>query len=348
MPERPVFATDLNPAAAAALMARLGQPAFRARQLLNWIYRKRAASFPEMTDFPLALREKLAGEMELCGLQPLDIQTSQDGTQKALLELCDGRTIEAALMPASKPGFYTVCVSSQVGCAMGCAFCATGAQGFQRNLTPGEIVDQVLFFARRLGDEGTLSNVVFMGMGEPLSNYADTMLAVERLNADWGFGLAARAITISSAGWIPGIEKLAREKLQVGLAVSLHAAAEPLRTRLVPLNKKHPLSRLIPACKEYVRLSGRRVSFEYCLLAGVNDSLEQARELAHLVQGINCHVNLISVNATDDDKFKPPAREAVLAFENELKRLGINATLRRSLGRDIDAACGQLKSRYAD
>jgi 23S rRNA (adenine2503-C2)-methyltransferase len=348
MPERPVFATDLDPAAAAALMARLGQPAFRARQLLNWIYRKRAASFSEMTDFPLALREKLAGEMELYGVQPLEIQSSQDGTQKALLELCDGRTIETALMPASKPGLYTVCVSSQVGCAMGCTFCATGDQGFQRNLTPGEIVDQVLFFARRLGDQGVVSNVVFMGMGEPLSNYADTMLAVERLNADWGFGLAARAITISSAGWIPGIEKLSQETLQVGLAVSLHAATDLLRTRLMPLNKKHPLSRLIPACKEYVRLSGRRVSFEYCLLAGVNDSLEQARELAHLVQGMNCHVNLIAVNATDGDKFKPPAREVVLAFENELKRLGITATLRRSLGRDIDAACGQLKSRYSD
>jgi 23S rRNA (adenine2503-C2)-methyltransferase len=328
-------------------MARLGQPAYRARQLLAWVYKKQAGSFEEMTNFPKALREKLAGEIHLSSVEQLQVEESRDGTVKALLSLCDERTIETALMPSSKTGNYTVCVSSQVGCANGCPFCATGQQGFERNLSPGEIVDQVLYFVRHLGEKGVIGNIVFMGMGEPLINYADVMLAVERLNADWGFGLGARAMTISTAGWVPGIEKLSKEKVQIGLAVSLHAANDELRSRLVPLNKKYPLARLIPACKEYVSSSGRRISFEYCLFAGINDSMEQARELAHLLRGMNCHINLIAANDTGSPRFKPPAREVVLAFASELKRLSATTTIRQSLGRDIKAACGQLRSQYS-
>jgi 23S rRNA (adenine2503-C2)-methyltransferase len=345
MQSRPVFVTDLDFARVKDLFVSLGEPAYRAEQLLAWIYKKRAASFEEMTDFPVKLREKLKGEIQLTSVKPIHIEDSRDGSSKALLALYDGRNIETALIPSyTGAGSYTVCVSSQVGCANGCPFCATARQGFERNLSSGEIIDQVLYFARRLGKKGVISNVVFMGMGEPLANYPDVVLAVERINASWGFGLGARDITISTAGWVPGIEKLSNYGLQVGLAVSLHASNDLLRSRLVPLNRKYPLLKLIPACREYVRLTGRRVSFEYCLFAGVNDSPAQARELAHLLHGINCHVNLIAANDTGDLRYKAPPLRVILAFENELKTLGINATLRKSYGSDINAACGQLKS----
>jgi 23S rRNA (adenine2503-C2)-methyltransferase len=233
-----------------------------------------------------------------------------------------------------------------VGCPVSCPFCATGQQGFERNLGTSEIVDQVLFFARYLGEKGQITNVVFMGMGEPLANYDNLLAAVERLNAPWGFGLGARSMTISTAGMVPGIEKLAREKLQVGLAVSLHAANDMLRNRLVPLNNKYPLAKLMAAARRYVELSGRRISFEYCLFEGVNDSLMQARELGHLLKGINAHVNLIAANESCAG-YRAPSRPVIMEFETELTRLGINATLRRSYGREINAACGQLKSQLS-
>jgi 23S rRNA (adenine2503-C2)-methyltransferase len=250
-------------------------------------------------------------------------------------------------MPSVK-GQFTVCISSQVGCATGCPFCATGQQGYERNLGASEICDQVLYFARRLGDKGTIANIVFMGMGEPFANYLDVIAAIEHLNAPWGFGLGARNITISTAGHVPGIEKLSKEKIQVGLAVSLHAADNSLRNKLVPLNRKYPLEKLIPACAAYIEATGRRITFEYCLFEGVNDSLPQARELAHVLRGMNCHVNLIAGNATLGCDWQPPKQEAVLAFEDELKRLRITTTVRRSFGRDIDAGCGQLKSQRAN
>jgi 23S rRNA (adenine2503-C2)-methyltransferase len=344
MTERPVFITDLDLAEIEALMTRLGEPRYRAGQLLDWVYQKRAASFTDMTNFPRTLREKLAGEVKLASVTPVRSVSGRDGTTKTLLELYDGRTIETALMSGSKSGGYTVCLSSQVGCAVCCPFCATGQQGYERNLAVSEIVDQALYFARYLGDKGAVANIVFMGMGEPLANYGDVLGAVTRLNAPWGLGLGARNITISTSGMVPGIHKLSKEKLQVGLAVSLHAANDELRDILVPLNRKYPLSSLMGACRDYITLSGRRVTFEYCLFHGVNDSLVQARELAHLIHGLNAHVNLIAANPTAGAKFKPPARDAVLAFESELGRLGVNATLRRSYGQDIEAGCGQLKS----
>jgi 23S rRNA (adenine2503-C2)-methyltransferase len=296
-----------------------------------------------MTDFPRALRDKLALKIHLSSIEEVETQEARDGTVKALLSLWEGRTIETALMPSST-GQYTVCVSSQVGCATGCPFCATGQQGYERNLAASEICDQVLYFARRLGDKGTVSNVVFMGMGEPFANYLDVMSAVEHLNAPWGFGLGARNITISTAGHMPGIEKLSKEKLQVGLAVSLHAADNALRNKLVPLNRKYPLEKLIPACAAYIEATGRRLTFEYCLFEDVNDSIPQARQLAHLLRGLNCHVNLIAANETLGCDWQPPKPDVVMAFEDELKRLRITTTLRKSFGRDISAGCGQLKS----
>jgi len=235
-------------------------------------------------------------------------------------------------------------VSSQVGCPVGCCFCATGMQGFERNLEAAEMVDQVLYFARRAGPERRITNIVFMGMGEPLANYENVMAAIERFNAPWGLALAARSITISTAGVVPGIEKLSKEKLQVGLSVSLHAADDRVRTQLVPLNRKYPLAVLMAAIARYIKVSGRRVSFEYCLINNVNDRPEQARALASLVKGTKSHVNLITVNPGCNGYIRPPP-ERVLAFENLLKGMGINTTLRRRYGSDIEAACGQLKSR---
>jgi 23S rRNA (adenine2503-C2)-methyltransferase len=239
-----------------------------------------------------------------------------------------------------------------VGCPIGCPFCATGQQGFERNLTPGEIIDQVLYFARYLQDktigrEGErIKNIVFMGMGEPLVNYDALWQAIEMLNSPDGFGLSARSMTISTAGLIPGIERLSNEKLQVGLAISLHASDNKLRDKLVPINKKYPLEELIAACREYFARTGRRVSFEYALFDSVNDSLVQVQSLADLIQGTNCHVNLISVNQTTNQKMQPSPRNKVLAFQQELKNRGINCTLRLSRGQDIDAGCGQLRSRF--
>jgi 23S rRNA (adenine2503-C2)-methyltransferase len=239
-----------------------------------------------------------------------------------------------------------------VGCPIACPFCATGQQGFERNLTPGEIIDQVLYFARWLQDRSKgrepmkIDNIVFMGMGEPFLNYDSLWQAVEWLNSPEGFGLSARSMTISTAGIIPGIKRLSEEKLQVGLAISLHAAENQLREILVPVNQKYPLEELLPACLDYISSTGRRVSFEYALFAGVNDSLAQAQLLAGLLHGMNCHVNLITANKVTNQKLQPSHRPEVLAFMQELKNRGINCTLRQSRGQDIDAGCGQLRSRF--
>jgi len=247
-------------------------------------------------------------------------------------------------------------VSTQVGCAIGCPFCASGQQGFERNLTPGEIIDQVLYFARTLRDHdrqagsnskstaSSITNLVFMGMGEPLANYDALWQAIEVLNSPQGFGLGARNMVISTVGLLPQIRRLSQEKLQVGLAVSLHASDNILRDRLVPINRKYPLEQLIPACREYVETTGRRITFEYILFDRINDSLDNACSLARLLRGVKCHVNLIPANRTDNRNYSPPSSDVVLAFEKELRRMGINCTLRRSRGVDVDAGCGQLRS----
>ncbi len=355
-----IILMDLTYAQLEDLVKSMGEPAYRAKQLNKWIYHNLASSINEMTDLPLAFHEKLEKKTVLHSLEPAREVTGSDGTVKVLFTLTDGATVESALMSyrqgrGSHRG--TVCVSTQVGCAVGCPFCATGQQGFERNLTPGEIVDQVLYFARRLkktSDEidtrknaiNRLTNVVFMGMGEPLANYKPLWQAVETLNSPEGFGLGARNMTVSTAGLVPQIERLSREKLQVGLAVSLHASDNALRNRLVPINRKHPLEQIIPACRDYFQMTGRRVSFEYILFKGINDSIEQARALVQLLKGLNCHVNLIPANNTADTSFRSPSRQAVLAFERELKLNHVNVTVREPRGQDIDAGCGQLRSRY--
>ena len=350
-----IFLIDLNIEEVHKQIISMGEPAYRAGQLLTWVYQRLAVSIDEMTDLPQAFRQKLAQQVNLHTLTPIHEARAKDGTVKILFNLKDGKTVETALMKFPSTGGkhrYTVCISTQVGCPIGCPFCATGQQGFERNLTPGEIIDQVLYFARYLQDktigrEGErINNIVFMGMGEPLANYDALWQAIEMLNSPDGFGLSARGMTISTAGLIPGIERLSNEKLQVGLAISLHTSDNKLRDKLVPINKKYPLEELIPACREYFACTGRRVSFEYALFNGVNDSIVQAQSLADLIQGMNCHVNLISANQTTNQKMQPSPRNTVLAFQQELKNRGINCTLRLSRGQDIDAGCGQLRSRF--
>lgn len=337
----------------------LGEPKYRAKQLLHWVYRKLAFSFDEMTDLPQAFRQRLTDEIRLHSVTVLHELRGNDDTIKVLFALADDKTIETTLM--SYPGTkgkarHTVCVSTQVGCPIGCPFCATGQQGFERNLTAGEIIDQVLYFARYLrgqsseksndNPEGHVTNIVFMGMGEPLANYDALWQAIELLSSPEAFGLAARNMVVSTSGLVPQIRRLGQEKLQVELAVSLHASDNPLRDKLVPINKKYPLEQLISACRDYCDLTKRRLSFEYVLFAGVNDSLPQARSLARLLRGLNCHVNLIRANRTTRPFLRPISEEVVLAFEGELRRLHIACTIRQPRGQGIDAGCGQLRSQH--
>jgi 23S rRNA (adenine2503-C2)-methyltransferase len=350
----------LSPEKLEDLVESMGEAGYRAKQLNKWIYRRLAFSYEEMSDLPAAFRRKLAETARLHSLTVVREVASRDGTLKILFRLADGLTMESALMSYAKEGGgerETVCVSTQVGCGIGCPFCATGRQGFTRNLTAGEIIDQVLYMARLLKERPTgskndnggkakrLSNIVFMGMGEPLANYDNLLRAIERLNSPEGFGCGARNMVVSTAGLVPQIKKLSREKYQMGLAVSLHAGDDTLRDRLVPINRKYPLEQLIPACRDYYLETGRRVSFEYVLFKDINDTPGQAQSVARLLRGLNCHVNLIAANATGDYNFRPPPRRDILNFERILRESGINTTLRQPRGQEIKAGCGQLRSR---
>ena len=352
--------TDLTSAEIGELVTSLGESSYRARQLQCWIYQGLALSFDEMTDLPKSFRQRLARKTRLNSLTPAHEVTGRDGTVKTLFILADSKTIESTLMSYVTKGRtrYTVCLSTQVGCPIGCPFCATGQQGFERNLTPGEIIDQVLYFARRLRDRSNetqsisaksanpISNLVFMGMGEPMANYDSLWQVIEMLNSPQGFGVGARNMTISTAGLVPQIKRFSQERLQVGLAVSLHASENALRSKLVPINKKYPLEQLIPACQEYCERTARRLSFEYVLFQGINDSVHHAHSVARLLTKLNCHVNLIPANSTADKSFRPPTRDTMLAFQRELKQLHIACTLRQRRGLDIDAGCGQLRSHF--
>lgn len=359
MENTPSGLTDLGINDMPGLIGSLGEPTFRANQLLGWVYKRLAVSFDEMTDLPLALRQKLADRLSVHTLVPMREAVSMDGTVKTLFHLTDGNTIEAALMlyaaGAGRPR-TTVCISTQAGCAIGCPFCATGSQGLHRSLTPGEMIDQVLFFARRVLDKGGagetrqehITNIVFMGMGEPLANYDALMQAIDVLTSPRGFGTSPRNITVSTAGIVPQIRRLSEEKYRVGLAVSLHAPDNQLRNKLVPLNRRYPIEDLLAACRDYAEKTGRRVSFEYTLFGGINDSPAQARALAQVLAGMDAHVNLIPANRAYGDEFKPSPRRQVLAFEHELRNAGINCTVRVSRGQDIEAGCGQLRAQSTE
>ncbi len=333
-----------------ALVESMAHPAYRARQVWEWAYRRYAASYDEMANVPAALRAQLARELPFPSLTTVAEQTSDDGlTRKQLIRLRDGKLIESVLMlydpRGDSRGRATVCVSSQAGCAMGCVFCATGQAGFERNLSVGEIVGQIVGFAREQTEHRgrQLTNVVFMGMGEPMANYDAVMRAVRIINDPAGIAMAARHITISTVGLVRGIRKLAEEPLQVGLAVSLHAPDQNLREEMIPTAHRFTLPEIIDACRDYVSKTGRRVTFEYCLVSGVNDAPSQARALAALLDGLLCHVNLIPVNPTADATIRRPTRTRSLTFQRALAERGIACTVRAERGVEIAAACGQLR-----
>ncbi len=325
-----------------ALLQSWGLPAFRARQLYRQMYVNLAASFEAMTDLPAALRMRLAEEMRLGSLQLRREQTADSGdTRKALWALPGEAVIETVLM--RYPERATVCVSTQAGCAMGCVFCATGTMGLLRNVSTGEILEQVLYVQRGLRADGAhLTNLVFMGMGEPFANYDRWWAAVERLHDPQGFNFGARNMTVSTVGLVPGILRLADEGLPINLAVSLHAPNDQLRSALVPVNKRFPLRELLGAVQEYIDRTRRRVSFEYVLLQGQNDTRDLARELADLVGGMLCHVNLIPWNPVPGTPLHRSHRRQVEAFQQVLVERGIACTVRVERGLDIAAACGQL------
>jgi 23S rRNA (adenine2503-C2)-methyltransferase len=328
-----------------AQLAELGQPDYRAWQVWGWAYQRLAPSFAAMTELPKDLRERLAAKLQFGALTPVvDLHSKDASTNKILFSLPDGRRIESVLMRYSDR--RTTCISTQAGCAMGCVFCATGQMGFDRHLSPGEIVEQVLWFARGLQNEGeALTNVVVMGMGEPFHNYDATLAAIGRLTDPTGFNLGSRRLTLSTVGLVPMIDRFAAEKRQVNLAVSLHAATDDLRSELLPINKKYPLNALIPACRRYVEQTGRRITFEWALIQGKNDTPQQARALVRLLTHpkLNCHVNVIPLNPTHDYAGAASTRERVADFKAILDEHGIPCTVRVRRGIDISAGCGQLR-----
>jgi 23S rRNA (adenine2503-C2)-methyltransferase len=299
-----------------------------------------------MTNLSLTMRKQLAERYELEEATVVSLQNSSDGqTTKVLFQLPEGDLIETVLMKYKKR--RTLCISTQVGCAMGCVFCATGQMGFFRHLSTGEIVAQVMYFARQLaGEEERVTNVVFMGMGEPLHNYENTLAAVDRLTEERGFNLGARKITISTVGLVPAIRRYAEEQRQTPLAVSLHAATDVERNKLIPVSRKWSLAKLMDACRYYIDLTGRRLTFEWALIHQENDTTEQAQALGQLLQGMLCHVNLIPLNPTEGYGGGPSVRERVENFQAELARFGVSSTVRVRRGIDIQAGCGQLRDRY--
>ena len=329
------------------LMTAWGEPAYRARQLETWLYQHYVDDVARMGNLPQGLRRRLAGETILSPLAPTIVVDSSDGcTQKALFGLPDGREIETVLMRYEQR--QTLCISTQAGCAMGCPFCATGQLGFMRNLSAGEIVAQVLYYARRLDQEGKrVTNIVFMGMGEPLANYAETWRAIRRLNDPAGFNLGARHMTLSTVGLVPAIRRMSNEPEQVGLAVSLHAPTDELRNLLVPVNRRYPLALLMPAVRDYIAATRRRVTFEYALMDQVNDSDLHANQFAELVQGLLCHINLIPLNPTPNSPWSGSPDERVDAFRDRLVAAGLPTTVRVRRGIDIAAGCGQLHNAHS-
>jgi 23S rRNA (adenine2503-C2)-methyltransferase len=324
-----------------ALMRTLGEPAYRARQIARWVYGRGVDDLSEMTDLPAALRARLGESAQIGTLGIRRSTEAADGSAVKLLAACqDGQTVECVLMRFDD-GRRSACVSTQAGCAMGCVFCATGLGGFARNLTAGEIISQALAIRSRA--DRRLGNVVFMGMGEPLANYEATVRAARILAAPWGFGIGARHLTISTVGLVPQIRRLAGEGLQITLAVSLHAPTDALRRRLVPVTERYPVAELIAACREYLAATGRRLTFEYVLIDGVNDGAAEARALGRVLRGLLCHVNLIPLNPVSGTRLRRPDPSRVRAFAAVVREAGIPVTVRIERGTEIQAACGQLR-----
>jgi 23S rRNA (adenine2503-C2)-methyltransferase len=324
-----------------------GEPVYRARQIVDWLYQKRVQSFNEMTDLPQGFRNRLAGQFDFSRMDTVRVLGSHDTTRKFLLRLNDESLIETVLIPAS-PALYgsrsdrrTICISTQVGCAYGCKFCASGLEGFSRNLKPNEIVDQIVAVERESGEK--IDNIVFMGMGEPLANLENVMRAIRIINAPWGLGIGARHITVSTSGLAPQIRKLADEPMQIRLAISLHGATDAVRNQIMPINRRYDVEALLSACDYYATRKKQRLTFEYILIADVNDSDEQAQVLARHAKRLSAKVNLIPYNTVYGLPWSRPSQDRQEKFLSILRLRGVAATLRREKGHDIDAACGQLR-----
>ena len=317
----------------------IGEKPFRAEQIYKWIYENRVSSFDEMTNLSLELREKLKQDYEIKEFKIITKQVSFDGTKKYLFDLLDGNAIETVLMEYHHG--YSICVSSQVGCKMGCKFCASTGIPFIRNLTSGEIIEQIMAVERDTGVR--ISNIVFMGIGEPLDNYDNVVKAIRNINNPKGLNIGARHISISTSGLVPKIYKLAEENIQCTLSISLHATTDEQRSKMMPVNNSYNIEELLKACKDYIEKTHRRISFEYALAKENNDNLEDAKRLVKLLKGILCHVNLIPINKIENGEFTKSSNENIMKFRDYLNEHGIVATIRRELGSDIDAACGQLR-----
>ena len=317
----------------------MGEKKFRAEQIFKWIYKEKVKSFDEMTNLSIELREKLKENYTMCNYNILKKQESKDGTKKYLFDVLDGNAIETVLMQYHHG--KTVCVSSQIGCKMGCKFCASTGIQFVRNLTAGEIVEQILAVEQDINDK--ISNIVFMGIGEPLDNYDNVIKAIKIMNNPKGLEIGTRHISISTSGLVPRIYDLANEKIQCTLSISLHATTDEKRSSMMPVNNRYNIEELMKACKDYIKITNKRISFEYALAKDNNDNLEDAQRLVDLLKGMLCHVNLIPINKIENGKFSKSTNENILKFRDFLNEHGIVATVRRERGSDIDAACGQLR-----
>lgn len=336
---------SLNLKELTAFVESLGEKSFRAKQIYQWLHVKQVASFEEMTNISKAFIEKLKENAELITLRKEDFQESKiDGTRKYLFCLEDGNVIESVLM-RYKHG-NSVCISSQVGCRMGCRFCASTLDGLVRNLTPSEMLEQIYQIGKDIGER--ISNVVVMGTGEPMDNFDNLLKFIELLTDENGLNISQRNLTVSTCGIVPKMRELADANLQITLALSLHASTQAKRLELMPVANKYDIHEVVGACKYYFEKTGRRVTFEYSLVGGVNDRDEDVKQLCSLIKGMNCHVNLIPVNPIKERDFVQPDNTVTMAFKNKLEKYGINATIRREMGRDIDGACGQLRKRYSE
>ena len=317
----------------------MGEKSFRAEQVFKWIYEEKVTSFDEMTNLSLNLREKLKQNYQMCVYKIIKKQESSDGTKKYLFDVLDGNAIETVLMEYHHG--YSICVSSQIGCKMGFKFCASTGIAFIRNLSSGEIVEQILAVEREQNIK--ISNVVFMGIGEPLDNYDNVVNGIRIINNPKGINIGARHISVSTSGLVPNIYKLAEEKIQCTLSISLHATTDEQRSKMMPVNNMYNIEELLKACKDYIKITNRRISFEYALAKDNNDNLEDAKRLVNLLKGMLCHVNLIPINKIENGKFDKSSNQNIIKFRDYLNEHGIVATIRRELGSDIDAACGQLR-----
>ena len=327
------------------IVTEMGEKAFRAKQIYEWLHQKQAESFDEMSNLSAAFREKLKERCVLTTLKMLEVQTSKiDGTQKYLFALPDGNVVESVLMKYKHGN--SVCISSQVGCKMGCRFCASTIGGWTRNLLPSEMLEQIYRIQKLSGER--VSNVVVMGTGEPLDNYENLLQFIRLLTDENGLHISQRNLTVSTCGIVPKMYALAEENLQITLAISLHASNQEKRAELMPIANKYSIEEVLEACRNYFEKTGRRLTFEYSLVGGKNDTKEDAEELAHLIKGLNCHVNLIPVNPIKERDYVQSDKKVIENFKNKLEKYQIKVTIRSEMGRDLDGDCGQLRKSYID